>query len=1087
MNRKKITLLLTGLAIASSIFTGCSSSSNKAQNDNKVSQYDENGFQRATERIVTEFKEEAQYPYNYNDQYQSEGYPDVAYADDITGMDTVNEFNNGTNNEFNNSVDEDLNKYSRNITSDESMNGNGTENNLISSEDVLGRDNVNEFQNNASIMEPLNGFGGSPDRINEIDLSNGSTNSNGQDVSGMNGVDNSLNTPENSNVLNNTDIAKNDTNVNNDTQNGTVPNTNANSDTNGQAMNTPQTPQVGRNTQTTVAGNIVPVRSIGGVELTGTAGNKKPQGTIRFSFKLTGDVLSTQVTNGTGSQSTLADLIQKAYEETLQDANTNFEGAAQTMTAREALQKGLAEIFTPTDTGNNFTFQDSKGQIINIPYTAANICPEKSMNSQYVRRIIDIDGMYREGGQRSVRATSQDIPITLIMRLQGANGEGNDELATNTSYTFVGLTGSTVKNNELPIKDDKVLTGLRIPQATTAKAPSTIEIKKDDATSAIYENLSNGSAGTATTGTVYVTKLNKKNYLNVEDFDLSSTDKVEARGTTIRFKGIKFVDPDDSIVKIEMKDSEGKTYPGTLIQVNPDNKEEGKYLQISGLRTDSSYIFTEIDITTNTEGKEQLNVLQLMKKDTAGTSATVNTTPIKTTNFSEPKLELGADGPKQTVTLPGGLRVQAVKNDATALRYILKVDNSEDNIGELRVTSLRPGEESRVQKIVDKKSKTNYYVVTLSNLSPGTDYNFVNLELDYKDYDGKDGVVRTTLAQINTKRDDKTVDNVTENSAVAGQGTFAVDVETNHKADYARSTRVPLFIDDMNGRFVRMNYIPLESNPNINVEYDGSYINVTGLTPNSSTTITLEFVYKTDNGTEQSMRKYVTIKTPVTGDLDIKSDTTTIKENEAIVKLEYHSTPKSPIKSVSIEDSTGKKYTANWDSATNSIIIQGLDANTEFKGLIAKFTLENTEVIEYPLTSFKTGTVTPKPTGDVANFVSRVYTIALGREPEVEGWNFWINKLTSKELSATEFIAENLMTQPEFIERELNKQQFVTTMYSLIVNRTPDEDGQSYWEGKYNEYREQTSSIATLRIKIAREMMNEKEFKDLVTSLGLKY
>ncbi len=43
---------------------------------------------------------------------------------------------------------------------------------------------------------------------------------------------------------------------------------------------------------------------------------------------------------------------------------------AQNTTAREALQKGLAEIFNPTDTGNNFTFQDSKGQIINIPYTA---------------------------------------------------------------------------------------------------------------------------------------------------------------------------------------------------------------------------------------------------------------------------------------------------------------------------------------------------------------------------------------------------------------------------------------------------------------------------------------------------------------------------------------------------------------------------------------------------------------------------------------------------------------------------------------------------------------------------------------------
>ncbi len=274
MNRKKITLLLTGLAIASSIFTGCASSGNKTQDNNKVSQYDENGLQRATERIVTEFKEEAQYPYNSNNQYQSGGYPDVAYADDITGMDTVNEFDNGTDNGFNNSVDENLNRYSRDITSDESINENGTGNNLISSEDVSGKDNINEFQNNASIMEPLNGFGRLPDRTNGSDLSDGSTNSSRQDVSGINGVDSNLNTTENPNISNNSDTTKNDMDVNNNTQNGMTPNTNMSSDINGQVMDTPQTIQEGRNTQSTVAGNIVPVRSIGGVELTGAQGSK---------------------------------------------------------------------------------------------------------------------------------------------------------------------------------------------------------------------------------------------------------------------------------------------------------------------------------------------------------------------------------------------------------------------------------------------------------------------------------------------------------------------------------------------------------------------------------------------------------------------------------------------------------------------------------------------------------------------------------------------------------------------------------------------------------------------------------------------
>ena len=123
----------------------------------------------------------------------------------------------------------------------------------------------------------------------------------------------------------------------------------------------------------------------------------------------------------------------------------------------------------------------------------------------------------------------------------------------------------------------------------------------------------------------------------------------------------------------------------------------------------------------------------------------------------------------------------------------------------------------------------------------------------------------------------------------------------------------------------------------------------------------------------------------------------------------------------------------------------------------------------------------------MAEFVRRVYKIALGREPENEGWNFWIEKLQSKELSATEFIAENLMTQPEFVDRELTKSKFVSTMYTLIVDRESEEEGQKYWESKYVEYRDQVSTIEQLRIKIAREMMDQPEFKELVTRIGLRY
>ena len=54
MNRKKITLLLTGLVVASSMLTGCTSNNKSADNGANVAQ-GEDAFRRATDRTVTEW------------------------------------------------------------------------------------------------------------------------------------------------------------------------------------------------------------------------------------------------------------------------------------------------------------------------------------------------------------------------------------------------------------------------------------------------------------------------------------------------------------------------------------------------------------------------------------------------------------------------------------------------------------------------------------------------------------------------------------------------------------------------------------------------------------------------------------------------------------------------------------------------------------------------------------------------------------------------------------------------------------------------------------------------------------------------
>lgn len=1153
MNRKKITLLLTGLAIASSMFMGCSSSNNNNSSNGSGNVAQENGgLRRATDRTVTDYNGDryqadgtyGQYPAT---NYQENGYsyPNVAYADDITGIDNGNGVMSGIGGETNNAQYIDDNYTGNNGTNNVGINGGNTPNtnpsvgvsdySMIDSNDPVGNSNISGYSMDdaQTPMNGLNGFGdttedygtnnnmvprsslseansgngvneslpnivapgvgGAVEGLGEIphtstqqgttdtNITSDTTQNNGTNTT--TGYDNT-NNGTSTNSYGNTDVALN----NNSTDTNGVNNRNGyenNSDVNDPNMSGYNAGVTGRSVADTNAGKMTVLRSVGGVELTGSSGSKKPQGTIQVSFTLSGDVLSTEISSA--SNATLDTLIQNAYSETLADANNNYSGTA-TTTDREKLQGALKEILDSTG-DIKILLQDSKGQTVTLPFNPSMIAPAKSANSNYVRHIIDLDGMNSRSAGYSTKASSSDIPVSIILRNGTVDNSGNDELLTDTTYTFIGLSGSSLsESNILPIKDNKYLTGFNIPSCTTGKAPSTLEVKSDGSTNVVYSSDNfESSSGSAESGTVYTTAITNKIYVDTETYVIDNKpENFVAGGTNIKLKNFIFKDPDDSIKSIEVEDKDGKKYPCSLVYVDPQNESKGEYLEIDGLTPETGYTFKNIYVTSNLSGEDEVDTIQLRKKGSSKVEE--NAKVYSTIAFTEPKVELGANGPKQMVTLPGGLKVQAVKNDSTVLRYILKVDNSNGNIGDLRVNSLRSGEESKIQKIVDKKTNTNYYIVTLSNLTPGTDYNFVTLELDYTDFDNKAGVSRVSLAQINSKTGDKTVDNVTEDKPVTGN-TFAVDVITENKADYPRSASLPIFIDDMNNRFVRMDYtVTGDNKDNVKAVYDGvDTLQVTGLTPNKQTTLNLSFVYTDDNGQEKELKKYVQITTPRAGDVDIMSDTATVSGNEAKIQLAYNGDPKSKIKSVVVKDENGKEIGSAWDPQTNTITLKGLDSNKDYSGLVATFTLENTNKVNYPLTSFSTKDEIVKPTGPVANFVQRVYTIALGREPEVTGWNFWIDKLQKKEITATEFIAENLMTQKEFVEKELNKQQFVTTMYTLIVNREPDEEGQKYWEGKYDEYRQGITSIEQLRIKIAREMMDQPEFKELVSSIGLKY
>ena len=1153
MNRKKIALLLTGLMITSTTFMGCTNNNKTSDNNSSriaQEQRDDSILKRASERTVTE----------YNQDNTTRQYPDVAYADDLGNVeDNQFNNNNGnldgsrsntiTNGDYEMTPSNDTNQNNAfnngNITSDSTNGFNGINGNngiMPNSEDNNGgnynfesplsddstqnynfgstssNENTNEFRgfSNATDDNYETGFNDGTNFQNNGTQNNGqtetnlwndsnnsnysSTTQNGQTTPNTNGMNNNINSSNsnNSSINNSTSDSTLGMDTNENTTNTFDSGNGLNTGNDLNSKMNPATPYAVVD-QSKVAGNINVVRTRGSSEMTstGSSGNTTlvPQGTVEISFKLSGDVLNAKYTDGSNSTA-LSSLLQSAYEETRQDANTGYSGTPTTTTARENLRKGLAEIFEPSNDSIKLVFKSSNGAVSTIPFTAEEMFPDTTKSPNYNRYIIDLEGtsgQYR-GGVRTSRSTNaSDIVVRMLVRVETPSDTVG--LKTNTEYSFVG-TENDANFKVTPPDDQKTdkeqLIGFNVPSFTTAKTPSKITATDKMNKSVIYEAENDSTAGTQNSN-FYLSQTTDKTYIDMKKLqepDTGQESKIQPMGTTIKFTNLIFNDTDKTITNIEMQDDRNVKHKCVLTSVDSNDESKGSYLEVTGLTRNTPYVFTKLLVTSKVGSNSETKTIHFANFDSTNSKLEVNKERLSTTAFAEPQLKLAAEATADS-TLPSGLKIPTVKNDINSLRYVLKVGNPEGFVGDVRVNGLKSNENSKVEKIVDTKAKINYYVVTLYNLTKDTDYGFIILETDYKDPEGRALVGRqaiNTINEVSTPTDNTTTDNKTESNALTGTNAFNVLVNESVKVTNARRADVPIFIDDMNGRFLRLEFTPPQENATAEVEYVDNNLRFTNLKPDSSTVCKVDFVYSGENSTEQKISKYVRVTTPKVEDLDIKSiDIAVGKDNNVNIKFELYSEEKSPVKTVKVTDIGDKEITSTWDKATRTLTLQNLAENTEYDKLKVVFTLENNKKVEYTLDTFTTGTAEVKPTGAIADFVSRVYKIALGREPEVEGWNFWINKLQSKELNATEFIAENLMTQPEFVDRELSKRNFVMTMYSLIVNRESDDEGRAYWERKYDEYRAQTTSIEKLRIRIAREMMDQQEFKDLINKLNLRY
>ena len=110
------------------------------------------------------------------------------------------------------------------------------------------------------------------------------------------------------------------------------------------------------------------------------------------------------------------------------------------------------------------------------------------------------------------------------------------------------------------------------------------------------------------------------------------------------------------------------------------------------------------------------------------------------------------------------------------------------------------------------------------------------------------------------------------------------------------------------------------------------------------------------------------------------------------------------------------------------------------------------------------------------SFVARIYTKALGRDPEAAGLKYWTDEINAKRKTPVE-VAELFFFAPEFTDKNLNDTEYVKVLYRTFMGREYDQGGLEYW-------------LSQLKSGMSRKQVLEsfagcKEFQDIIVSFGL--
>ena len=116
------------------------------------------------------------------------------------------------------------------------------------------------------------------------------------------------------------------------------------------------------------------------------------------------------------------------------------------------------------------------------------------------------------------------------------------------------------------------------------------------------------------------------------------------------------------------------------------------------------------------------------------------------------------------------------------------------------------------------------------------------------------------------------------------------------------------------------------------------------------------------------------------------------------------------------------------------------------------------------------------PSKNAVKFATRLYTCCLGRDPEAEGLEYWALALTN--LDATGYQAASLFfTLPEFLGLNTTNEEYLRRLYTTFMGRDPEEEGFNYWLSMLNG--------GTDRNEVMRAFAGCAEFQEICNQYGI--